>query len=85
MIIKYPRGLEIELTKEEATEIFYAIKDKIETAIRKHWINYPDSFLSNESTSLGMIRVLCKITNYSYEAEILPAFMDMLKKQMEVK
>ena len=48
MIIKYPKGLEIELTKEEAIEIFYSVKERIEKAIRSHWINYPDKFLELE-------------------------------------
>lgn len=81
MIIKYPKGLEIELTKEEAIEIFYSVKERIEKAIRSHWINYPDKFLELESTALRMLKELCRVVGYSYETDILPALMDMLKKQ----
>lgn len=84
-IIKYPRGLEIELTRNEAVELFYALKERIENAIKRHWITYPDSFLDMQSVSLQMLKELSKIVGFSYETEILPGLMSMLKKPKEDK
>lgn len=81
MIIKYPRGIEVELSKEEAVEIFYALQEHIVTSIAKHWINYPDGFLEGESIALRMLKEFAKIVNYSYETELLPIFMDLLNKK----
>ncbi len=91
MIVKYPRKLEIELTKDEAVEIFYSVKERIQMAIKNHWINYSDytnyhsAFLESELISLGILKELSKIAGFSYETEILPLFLEMLKKQPEVK
>ena len=80
MIIKYPR-LEIELSKDEAIEIFYDVKESIKLSIQKHWINHPDCFLRSEATKLGILRELSKIANYNYDTQLLPEFLGMLKKE----
>ena len=78
MRISYPNGIVISLSKDEAMEIFYAVKHSIEDTIKTHWRLYPDRFLKDE-TRLRIIKELCRITKYSYEVEILPLFLDMLK------
>ena len=79
MRINYPNGIEISLSKDEAMEIFYAVKYSIEDTIKTHWRFYPDDFLKNE-TRLRIIKELCRITNYYYESEILPIFLEMLER-----
>ena len=79
MRISYPNGIVISLTEDEAREIFFAMKDRVESSIKNYWINFPDSFLKNEN-GLGIIRVLCRTTKYSYESEILPIFLEMLEQ-----
>ena len=80
MRIKYPSGIDIELTHEEAIEIYYAVKERMISAIKSHWINYPDLFLENASTSLGILKQLSRLTNYPYENVLLPELLAMLKK-----
>jgi hypothetical protein len=45
----------IELSPEEAIDLYYALKRQIEHTIETHWVNYPDSYDKSEARRLHML------------------------------
>lgn len=48
----------IELSPEEAIEVYYALRRQLEHTIETHWVNHPDSYERSESMRLHLISQL---------------------------
>jgi len=68
MKIEYDKA-RLEVTKEEATILYYALKSSLLRLIREHWKDHPQAFQSDHgvNSKLEMMKKLSPFCNDSYE------------------
>jgi len=78
MNINYDKIM-IEVNREEAIEIYYALKRGVERAIREHWRNNNADFERQENT-LPLLKTLAPFIGQDY-ADELKYFNALLTKE----
>lgn len=66
----------IELSQEEAIDIYYAMKRAIEDTIDTHWHNHPDSYEELESRRLHILVELGR--SVGYDRDVLTELRERL-------
>lgn len=62
MIIEFDK-VSLNMSRDEASELFYSLRRDIKHSIATHWRNHPDSFLKNETIRLQMLDQLNRLVN----------------------
>lgn len=73
----------IELTPEEAIDVYYDIKRGLESTIDTHWVNYPDSYAHGEVRRLNILYHLNRSVGHDQDVlqQMRERLTDAVKKR----
>jgi hypothetical protein len=74
----------LEITRDEAYNLYSSLKYGLETSVKEHWVNHPNSFDKMEATRITMLRELSRFTGNDFEYD-LKQIQDLLADLVQKK
>lgn len=82
MNISFPKTV-IELSPEEAIDLYYDVKRGLQHTIDTHWVNHPDSYELNEHRRLHILTQLHRAVGHDIDP--LKQLCDQLNEAVKKK